>query len=227
MKDEEAEPGPGTEPPGSAVTEFEAAPSLPGALSLLLACWAHPVDTFSRMGRSDRLLPAIVFAMAVGVGLWTMEIVDLSRTVDRIKEIPQVADLLRSPDLAKRVGPYLPLDLDRFWQTMWLLGLPFVPLGFCLTVIATHLCLLVVGSGGGGATGTCRVVAYSTTGSLLALVPLVGGLLVMVWVSVQLITGLAGVHRSSTTRVVVALSLPLAALGVVLVAAVASLLFFR
>lgn len=76
-----------------------------------------------------------------------------------------------------------------------------------------HLMLLLVGgveSSGAGFEGTLRVVSYSNVGQLGNLVPVIGGLISLVWTVVLLVIGLTRLHGTSEGKAIAAVLLPVA-----------------
>ncbi len=76
-----------------------------------------------------------------------------------------------------------------------------------------HLCLLAVGALGGsqaGFEGTFRAASYSYIGALPSIVPIVGGLVALVWTVFLLVVGISTVHRTTQGKAVIAILIPLA-----------------
>jgi hypothetical protein len=75
-----------------------------------------------------------------------------------------------------------------------------------------HLCLMMVGAldkTPTGFEGTLKVLAYAQVTGLAAVVPLLGGLVAMVWSLVLQVLGFATVHRTTQGRALVAVLIPL------------------
>ena len=82
------------------------------------------------------------------------------------------------------------------------------PLVLFLVAGVLHLCLMLVGGARQGLEATIRVVAYSESATLLAIVPLCGGLAGTLWMLVLYVIGLRELHGTSTSRAVLAVILP-------------------
>ncbi len=80
-----------------------------------------------------------------------------------------------------------------------------------------HLCLMVVGGNRRGFEATFRVIAYSWSTQIFALVPFVGSLLIPIYALVIEIVGLREIHRIGTGRAALAVFLPFIAMVVLLV----------
>jgi hypothetical protein len=73
-----------------------------------------------------------------------------------------------------------------------------------------HVCLMVAGASGGGFESTFKAMAYTHGATaLLVLIPLCGPILALLWLTCVVVIALVEVHRASTLRVIVGLSLPL------------------
>ncbi len=97
----------------------------------------------------------------------------------------------------------------------------------CMTSLAVHLLLTVVGGGKKGFEATLRAVAYSQATQFWALIPYVGGLVATLWLVVVQIIGIREIHGVSYTRVLIAFLVPVALVVVVIVAAGLSFLLLE
>jgi hypothetical protein len=109
----------------------------------------------------------------------------------------------------------LPMASDQQWERN-----PAVEIGFALAAplwlpvvlflgaLLQHLFLMMVGAGKRGFVATFRTLCYVQAASLLGLIPLVGGLLSLMWHLVLQVVGLSAVHRVSVGRVLLAVLLP-------------------
>jgi hypothetical protein len=89
----------------------------------------------------------------------------------------------------------------------------FLLVGLLVSSLVLHLFLMLFGAtrqSPTGFEGTVRVVAWSMTAHLAQLVPLVGGLVGMVWVVTLLTLGSASMHRTTNGRALGAVLTPLA-----------------
>lgn len=97
-------------------------------------------------------------------------------------------------------------------------------LSFGLAAVITHFALWVVGGAREGMSTTAAVLAYASAPQLFVVVPVLGTVIGMVWALVLLVVGLREAHRTSTTRAVIAVLLPVMAMGVLLVLLLVALL---
>lgn len=75
-----------------------------------------------------------------------------------------------------------------------------------------HLCCMLVGAlaeSDSGFEGSFRAVAFSAVGSLGYVVPVVGGLIVMVWTIFLAVLGVSTLHRTSQGKALLAVLLPI------------------
>ena len=71
-----------------------------------------------------------------------------------------------------------------------------------------HLCLMMVGGANRGFVATLRVFCYSSTGQLVQVVPLIGGLVALVLVAILEVKGLEIAHRTTSGKAIAAILIP-------------------
>jgi len=90
-----------------------------------------------------------------------------------------------------------------------IIGLPFIVLiTLYLGSSIIHLCLMVVGGNRRGFEATFRVIAYSSSTQIFALIPFVGGFIIPLYALVIEIIGLRESHGIGTGRAILAIFLP-------------------
>jgi hypothetical protein len=102
----------------------------------------------------------------------------------------------------------------RLFQTAFLVifavVLPIqIAIGFFIGSGILHICLLMVGAGKNGFKATFRVVAYTSSSLVFALIPFVGGAIVTIYNLVLLTIGFRESHRTTTGRALIAVLLPM------------------
>jgi hypothetical protein len=106
------------------------------------------------------------------------------------------------------------------------IGLPFIVLvTLYLGSAIIHLCLMVVGGNRRGFEATFRVIAYSSSTQIFALIPLIGGLIIPIYTLAIEIIGLKEGHGIGTGRAVLAVFLPFIVMGVFFVVVAISLFY--
>ncbi len=90
-----------------------------------------------------------------------------------------------------------------------------VPLMLYTFAAITHLCLLIVRGPYAGFTATLRVFCYAQAAAVFSWIPTVGWLINITWQSYTIGAGLAYIHRTSFTRIGLALLLPLLVLCII------------
>jgi hypothetical protein len=96
--------------------------------------------------------------------------------------------------------------------------LPFlIAIGLFILSGIFHLCLLIVGAGKRGFEATFRVVAYTSSTQVFAIVPFVGAFIVMIYNLVLWTIGFRETHRTTTGRAFIAVLLPMVVLVVFIV----------
>ncbi len=100
----------------------------------------------------------------------------------------------------------------------------FVVCGLFIAAAIMHFCIMIVGglsNSNAGFEGTVRVVGYSWVAQLAQIVPLVGGLIAMVWAFVLYVIGIERIHRTTQGKAIFALLIPIVlCCGCVLIAVV-------
>lgn len=100
-----------------------------------------------------------------------------------------------------------------------------VTIFMCLTSLVLHALLVIVRGDRNGFEATFRAVSYAQAAQLWAVLPLIGSFLAAIWLLAVQIIGLKEMHGVSAIRVILAMLIPFALLGVAIAAALASFLF--
>lgn len=104
-------------------------------------------------------------------------------------------------------------------STLMLLS-PFIAcVGIFFMSGVLHLFLRVFRGASGGFEGTLRVVAFGQATQVLALIPVIGGMIAFLWYLVVLIVGVREIHETSYGRVLLAFLSPALLLGAAALAA--------
>jgi len=85
----------------------------------------------------------------------------------------------------------------------------WVPIVLLISVALQHLFLVIVGGARGGFGATLRAMSYAYAPQILALVPLCGAVVGLVWSVVLVVIGLSVLHRISLGRALLSVLLPL------------------
>jgi len=83
-------------------------------------------------------------------------------------------------------------------------------IGFFIMSGIFHICLMVVGAGKRGFETTFRVVAYASSAQVFAIVPFLGGFIIVIYNLVLWTIGFRESHRTTTGRALIAVLLPMA-----------------
>jgi hypothetical protein len=100
-----------------------------------------------------------------------------------------------------------------FFQTAFLLIYAFflpimIAVGFFIGSAIFHICLLIVGAGKKGFEATFRVVSYASSSQAFALLPFVGGFIIVIYNLVLWTIGFRESHQTTTGRAFIAVLLP-------------------
>ena len=106
----------------------------------------------------------------------------------------------------------------------------FVPIAIAMGLFITsgiwHLFLLLLKGANNGFEATFRVVSYSQSVQVLALVPIIGGWVSGIWQLVIQIIGLKEIHETTYLKVILAFVIPIAALIFLAIAIILFLVMF-
>jgi len=159
-----------------------------GIVDTVQASMFHPADFFSRMPKTGGYLSPLLYALIVGtvgsmVGfLWGFVI-----------EYPFSSGEHLSGGIAIFAGLAIPV---------------MILAALFISAVVLQVCLFVLGGANENLEATFRVVCYCSGPELLNIIPIVGGLIALVWKIYMTVVGLARVHRISVPIAIVALILP-------------------
>ena len=156
-----------------------------------------PGQFYRRMPTSQGLTNPLIFALIVGV-------------------LGGVLGLAWQHVIGFRVGQFSGIP------TSYLVGITIaLPVIILVTLFLgsfiVHLCLMVVGGNRRGFEATFRVIAYSWSTQIFALIPVLGGIITTIYALIIEIIGLRESHRIGTGRAALAIFLPLIALAMLFV----------
>jgi hypothetical protein len=175
-----------------------------GLVSCIKSFVTKPGEAFSETRRTGDLASPLLYAIIVAV-------------------VTALIGQLWAVLFGTSILAFLPADLQEampLWMVSQGAGLM---VGFVVMPILTliwvflwgaimHVLLLLVGglqSSEAGFDGTLRVVAYSSTGNLAKLVPVIGDLISTFWMIVLAVIGLTRIHGTSEGKAVAVVLLPL------------------
>lgn len=190
-------------PPAEAPIPWET-PGLPPAEALIETVKLFIVDmeqAFRRMPVAGDISRPLLYAVIVGsVGPIVAQIYSI------FLPNPYVHVLRRY--LGSRVGE----EIFARPGIAGVFGIFVVPVavvfGIFLGAGIVHLCLMLVGGATNGFVTTLRVVCYASTGQLAQVVPIIGGLVAMVFVVILEVRGLATAHRTTVGKAIAAVLIP-------------------
>lgn len=88
----------------------------------------------------------------------------------------------------------------------------FAVIGLFIGAGILHLCAMLVGALSGsdsGFEGTFRAVAFASVANLAYVVPLVGGLIALVWTIILLVIGISTLHRTTQGKALITVLIPI------------------
>lgn len=156
-----------------------------------------PTQFYRRMPTSQGLTNPLIFALILGV-------------------LGGVLGLAWQQVFGFRVGQFSGIPTSHLvWITIVLPPIVLVILFLGSAIV--HLCIMVVGGNRRGFEATFRVIAYSWSTQIFALIPFLGGVITTIYALIIEIIGLRESHRIGTGRAAVALFLPFIAVVVIVV----------
>jgi hypothetical protein len=156
-----------------------------------------PTQFYRRMPTSQGVTNPLIFALIVGV-------------------LGGVLGLAWQQVFGLRVGQFSGIPTSHLvWITIALPLIILVSLYIISTIV--HLCLMVVGGNRRGFEATFRVIAYSWSTQIFALIPFLGGFITTIYALIIEVIGLRESHRIGTGRAALAIFLPLIVVAVLFV----------
>jgi hypothetical protein len=169
------------------------------ALKLLITA---PTDFFGRTIKKGDFGSPLIFAILVG---W------IGIAIGQLWEVLVGASMLSMlPAEAREYVAFLPGSAASFTFSVIFAPIYIIIALFIWSAIL-HLCLVIVGGlekSTAGFEGTFRVVSYATVAQLANLIPIVGGLISLVWSLVLAILGLQKLHETPQGKAVIAVLIP-------------------
>ena len=200
--------GPPTPPTGPPGLPWEASEAGFGSLLPTIAGFvARPIESFTRMSLSvDLVRPLAYYVIVVlfGTGmnlLWSLlffrSVANFVRLLAPNEALrAQMESLLKAPTgiglvLQFVVTPFIALIVLFVWAAI------------------VHVVLVLLGGARNGFATSLRVLCYARTSALAQVIPIVGGLVAVVWELAMQIAGLAEAHRAEGWKAALAVLLPI------------------
>jgi len=179
--------------PWERLSEYGFFPALIETIKLVMF---QPQAFFARMSLGQGYNKPLIFYLLVA------EIQALAQFMWRMAGV--------APQMGQQGGDFLGFGLVGLSSLLVLILYPVFLAGMLFVVSAlNHACLMAVKAGEAGYEGTFKVISYSNAPMVLAVLPLFGPLIGMVWTMVCTFLGFKYVHRTTNMRVLLAMLLPL------------------
>ena len=215
---------PGPVPPSNPLPweAREARGILPAFFDTMGLLVTRPAEAWARMREGGDSTSPMIFGIAV---CWLSMAVQ--GVLFRLVGMPMLPRVLE-----RRFGPVA--ELGGVGLAIKLLVAPFlIGIGLFLGAALLHLCCMLVGAlqnSRSGFEGSLRAVCYSEVSSIAGIVPVVGGLVAVVWWIVLAVQGIERLHKTTSGKALAAVLIPVVVCcgGLVLIAlAVGAALFTR
>lgn len=201
--------GPPAGPPPVAVAplpweERERLGFFPALFETVKLLVTSPTEAFARARESGDYLSPLLFAVLIG---WVMAII--SQVWSLLFKSTWIS--MMPPEMRDQVGPMMATGGASFLITL-LLAPVFIVIGLFIWSGILHLFVMMLGAhqqSSSGFEGTFRAVSYSYVSSLAQVVPIVGGLIALVWNIILQVIGLVRMHRTTQGKAVGAVLIPI------------------
>lgn len=188
---------PGQHPPAPLPWEDPRLPFFDALFETVKLFVTRPEEAFRRMAPSGSLGRPILYAVIVGwIGVAVSQLYGLAM---------QGMFLGFMPGMQSMKALSIPLVV---LLALIILAPLFLVIGLFISSLIVHLCLMIVGGAERGLDTTLRVLAYGYTAQLAGVVPMVGGIVSIVWTIVLQIIGLAEAHHTTRGKSAAAVLLP-------------------
>jgi hypothetical protein len=178
-------------------------PALTETLKLLVTA---PQEAFRRMRQTGDYVSPILWLAILGVVVGALQfIVGLAFNGGSMMT-------MLPAEMREQMGPMAGMMAGGVGISAIIMTPIFAIIGGFIWAGILHLCLMAMsalGESKAGYEGTFRVVAYSYVASLVSFVPIIGGLVGMVWTIFLLVVGLSTVHRTTQTKALIAVLIPI------------------
>ena len=164
-----------------------------------------PAEAFAQTKRSGDYVSPLIFAVLVGwIGVAISQIWGMLFKASMFSMFPG--------DMGEQMGAMAATSIGAFIGTV-IFAPVFVAIGLFIWGGLLHLCLMLVGGLGesnSGFEGTFRVVSYATVAQFANVIPIVGGLIAVVWSIILGVIGLTDLHRTTQGKATAAILIPIA-----------------
>ncbi len=168
----------------------------PGLLTTIKQVMLHPVIFFRDTAFTPDMSKALIFYLLIA---------EIQALAQFFWPMTGMIPLVDDPD-ATTLG----LGIMGVGSTFILVLYPlFLTLMLFVMVSVNHLCLRVFKAADQGFAGTFKAVTYGSAPMILALIPLIGPLIGAIWSMITTFFGYKYIHKTTTTQVILAMSLPM------------------
>lgn len=164
----------------------------------------NPAEAFAQTRRTGDYVGPLIFGVLVGwIGYIFSQIWSMVFQGGMMSMMPA--------EVREQMGSQM-----MFQGGFSLIGIIFYPvlgvIGLFIAAGIIHLCAMLVGAlaeSDSGFEGTFRVAAYASIANLAAIVPIVGGLIALVWGIFLWVIGLSTLHRTTQGKALFAVLIPI------------------
>jgi len=167
-----------------------------------------PAEAWSRTREKGDIGQPLLFAVVVGwIGIAFNSVWNLIFGNMWLRFLPMLPPQMRDQMAFRGFGRGVGSTLVAL-----ILAPLFVIIGLFIWAAVLHLCFMIVGAlstSTAGFEGTFRVIGYSSVSQLAQVVPVVGGLVALVWNLILVVMGAQRIHRTTQGKAIVGLLIPI------------------
>lgn len=163
----------------------------------------NPRGTFEVTRPSGDLGGALLFGILVGwIGLAVSQLWNLLMGSGMLSMMP--------PEMRDQMALWMGASAGGFIIQV-LLAPIWIIIGLFISAAIFHVMLLILGAtdqSDAGFVGTFRAVSFASVSNLAQIIPMVGGLISLVWMIILLVMGFSSLHRTSQGKALAAVLIP-------------------
>lgn len=183
--------------------------TLNGILQTLRAVLFSPQYLFQSMSYKNGIKEPFAFGLLMGsigamFSLFWQFLSLSSETFDLIPELP------------------VELPINLIFLFTLIISPFFITIFIFISSSIIHLCLVISRGANNGFEGTFRVLSFSQAAHILAVIPILGGIIAFFWNVVILLIGLKEIHETSFTRIIAAFLIPVLLIALIAITSIMS-----
>jgi|GEM_PF-623845 len=198
----------GPTPPGNPWDQRDKLGFVPALIENVKLFALNPSEAWARTRRTGDYVGPVIFGVLIG---WVGYILSWFWSLLLGNALNTWMMSMMPPEAREQMG--MSMMMSGGASFLWVIFYPILGLiGIGIGSLILHGCAMLVGAtaeSDAGLEGTVRVVCFAAVANLASIVPLVGGLIGLVWIIFLLTLGVSTLHRTSQGKALLAVLLPL------------------